>query len=512
MSLKQLFKKTIIIITLLLNVKNIHAQSWEPLTTGLTLASVTPFVDAMCVYNGKLIVAGRFDNAGGVPVNNIAVWDETDWSPLGDGVSNRHFSNNIIFPKCDQVFDSYQAVVRCLTVYNNELYAGGDFVNADGIPVYSIAKWNGTNWSAVAGGLIKARSDYQGFSGIKDMIVFNNELYVAGSFDSIGNVAASNLAKWNGQSWSMVGGGVKNNRIGSAVANYNKVWTLHAFNNKLYVGGVFDTVGVNIPAKNIAAWDGINWSSFGNGIPSTGLNSSKYLGVTEINDFMGNIYAGNTTTGISKWNGAYWQSVGGGVSLGSNEAVYSSFILNNKLIVTGSFSTSGNLQGTTRISCWDGTIWSHFGPICTVSNNTQYSGLYGGCVNSSIIYNGYLYVAGAFYGAYNTNTTPNCITNSINRIARLSSPVGIAENEKGSKEIALYPNPATNEIHLSLNHSAAIEKIVIRELSGKEVLNISIPNTQETIVNTSDLKPGAYFIEIKTNLGILSKPFMKITE
>jgi hypothetical protein len=506
---KQLFNKTFISLNLLLNVFIFKAQSWEPLTTGVTNSNSAPTsVDAMCVYNGKLIVAGSFDNAGGTLANNIAAWDGTDWSPLGNGLTNYQFIyGSFIFRDCSNANNSSLPKVRSLAVYNNELYAAGDFIHADGVPVYSIAKWNGTNWSSVGGGLVHVNGDIYGYGGIKDMKVFNNELYVVGSFDSIGNIAAVNIAKWNGTYWSSVGGGIKNDLSYGQFANFarlKQVWALHPYNNNLYVGGVFDTVGINKPAKNIAVWDGNSWSNLGTGIPRTGDLTNGYLGVTYITDFAGNIHVGNNTSGISKWNGTYWQSVGGGLQTSATPGtVYTTLISNNEMITGGNYNKSGNIDNTLSISKWNGTSWNYFGPLYgTISGFWPNM-----CVNSIATFNNYIYVGGNFTGVCNqTGIT------TVNRIARISGLVGITENEKGSKEVYLYPNPASNEIELSLNHSAAIEKILVRELSGKEVLNLSIPKTQETKVNIRDLKPGAYFIEIKTNSGILTKPFIKISE
>jgi hypothetical protein len=56
------------------------------------VASIGPAVvvledlQAPAVYDGDLIAAGAFTEAGGVPVNRIARWDGTDWSPLGSGI------------------------------------------------------------------------------------------------------------------------------------------------------------------------------------------------------------------------------------------------------------------------------------------------------------------------------------------------------------------------------------------------------------------------------------------
>ena len=36
----------------------------------------------------------------------------------------------------------------------------------------------------------------------------NDELYMSGRFDTVGNLAAHNFAKWNGKKWSPIGQGI----------------------------------------------------------------------------------------------------------------------------------------------------------------------------------------------------------------------------------------------------------------------------------------------------------------
>jgi hypothetical protein len=45
-------------------------------------------VDAVTVYDGKLIAGGYFTTAGGVQANFIASWDGADWSALGSGMGD----------------------------------------------------------------------------------------------------------------------------------------------------------------------------------------------------------------------------------------------------------------------------------------------------------------------------------------------------------------------------------------------------------------------------------------
>ena len=55
-----------------------------------------------------------------------------NWTSLGSGLNN-----------------SVYAIVE----YNGEIYAGGAFDSAGGIPASHIAKWNGSNWTVVGDGL-----------------------------------------------------------------------------------------------------------------------------------------------------------------------------------------------------------------------------------------------------------------------------------------------------------------------------------------------------------------------
>jgi hypothetical protein len=100
--------------------------TWSSLGDGIGDDPENDFVGPMAVYNGTLVVGGRFSVAGGVSVSNIARWDGAGWSPLGDGLSGE---------------DEFTAV-RALAVYEGSLYAGGAFTTAGGLPSSYIARWD----------------------------------------------------------------------------------------------------------------------------------------------------------------------------------------------------------------------------------------------------------------------------------------------------------------------------------------------------------------------------------
>jgi Secretion system C-terminal sorting domain len=80
------------------------------------------------------------------------------------------------------------------------------------------------------------------------MFVYNGDLYVGGHFDTAGGIPVKNIAKWDGTSWSSVDVGVW-----GAIAGNESSGAFAAYDSSLYVGGRFDTAG-GLPARDIAKW------------------------------------------------------------------------------------------------------------------------------------------------------------------------------------------------------------------------------------------------------------------
>ena len=114
--------------------------------------------------------------------------------------------------------------------------------------------FDGSVWTQIASNV----------GSVGTMEIYNNELYVAGTFSLMESVTASNIAKWDGQNWSPVGAGISNT---SGVSTFVKC--LYNYNGELYVGGGFNTAG-GISANNIAKWDGVNWLPLSTGLSLAG--------------------------------------------------------------------------------------------------------------------------------------------------------------------------------------------------------------------------------------------------
>jgi hypothetical protein len=121
-------------------------------------------VRAFAVYQGKLIVAGKFNSAATVTAQRIAAWDGTSWSPLGSGIYGE---------------------VYALTVYEGKLIAGGQFLSAGGMTASNIVSWDGTAWSPLGSGL-NAR--------VNALAVYDGKLIAGGAFTMSGEVEINYIA------------------------------------------------------------------------------------------------------------------------------------------------------------------------------------------------------------------------------------------------------------------------------------------------------------------------------
>jgi trimeric autotransporter adhesin len=184
--------------------------------------------------------------------------------------------------------------VRALTVFDEDadgpnlpgLFVAGLFTTAGDITVRSIARFDGKGFTAVGGGVkIGSNSGY-----VTAMTLFDDDgdgpnhpaLIVGGHFDTAGGVAASCVAKWDGQAWSPLGAGIGVFAFGK----YELVHALAQFDEdgsgpnppRLFAAGTFTFAGGQ-SITNLARWDGTSWSEVGGGV-----NDSPGLGALAVFD------------------------------------------------------------------------------------------------------------------------------------------------------------------------------------------------------------------------------------
>lgn len=305
-------------------------RAWRTVGRRSTSASSASGVDggvfAIAIQGDMVYIGGDFTHAGGIATGQVARWDAAaaEWSPLGSGIGGGN------------------TFVRSMELIGNDLYVGGIFQEAGGVPSPGIARWNTAQrqWSSVGGG-VGGPTPY-----IFGMLEHAGDLYVAGAFTEAGGSQANRVARWNGTSWSAVGEGIKGDTV------YVYATSLAFLGDDLYVGGTFTRVA-DVVIPFIARWDGTSWADVAGGVNAP---------VSALETIGGAIYVGGDFTRaggdsarhIARWDGASWSPVGGGTngpvldfSPGPAGSVY----------VSGDFGRAGTLA-VSNIALWNGSVWS----------------------------------------------------------------------------------------------------------------------------------------------------------
>ena len=287
----------------------------------------------MASSGGDLFVLGGFTSAGGVAATNIAKWDGTRWSALGPGIEGDltaiaagegsvYVARFLVaagrFPyyadivrwdgskwtvEANRFSEPYRyGYVRAMAFKGKELYVGGEFTQAGDVSATNIAKWDGQQWSALAGGITGSTYFIPNefvLTYVSALVFHGNDLYVGGSFNHAGDVRAANIAKWDGKRWSALRRGLGAQGEWFFGYVYNPVHTLFVRGQQLYVGGEFLRY-LNAPADYLARWDGDQWSPLGEGVNST-VNAISAVGDSV---FVGGTFSfagGKPSSGFGVW-------------------------------------------------------------------------------------------------------------------------------------------------------------------------------------------------------------------
>ena len=296
----------------------LFGNGWEAMSGGFTGTNV--LVTGMAMHNGQLHVSGAFQEADGVPAQNMALWTGSAWLP----------------------FSGANGEVRRILTDGAYLYAVGDFTTIGGTAGRRAARWNGSAWEPLGEGIT---------TGMFDAVLNGSELLASGSFINAGSASVSGVARWDGTEWSALNSGRQNGMnlpLGIVLA-------LDVFNDSLYAGGSFTGAGPLL-RNRIARWDGSAWSSLGEGI--IGPTAHRVRAITH----MGNdLYVGGTFTNaggviasnIARWDGAQWHALGSGV----NSNVHAMADFAGGLLVGGAFTQAGGAPAN-RLAQWNGATWS----------------------------------------------------------------------------------------------------------------------------------------------------------
>jgi hypothetical protein len=321
------------------------------------LSGVTNRAYALRANGNKLYASGLAIGAGGIVATNtgVDIFDGTNWNTaIGELTGGTCYIYDIGFLR-------------------NDIYVAGIFSRVNGISSPGLAKWNGSDWSNI------------GFAGNAFALVSDGtNLYVGGAFTNAGGVLNTNIARYDGTNWYSLGGS-----IGYYDGINSYVYALELHNGQLYAGGVFTNAGA-IAATNVAVWNGASWSSLGAG-PANGVNNTVYALAFQGNDLYVagsfSVAGGVSANEIAKWDGSSWSALGAGCKGGNVSCIG---ILGSDIYVGGGFTNVGGVRAS-AFAKWDGVSWTTW-----PATDGQYQYPFSDAPNRMTVQGGSLYIGGMF--------------------------------------------------------------------------------------------------------------------
>jgi len=227
--------------------------------------------------------------------------------------------------------------IRCVAVYNGQLYAGGTFRLFGVDSVTNVARWDGSHWQPLGTG-VKPQGDGWNPDGVvNSMVVHGGVLFIGGSLVPNTTGTWNSTATWNGTTFQ------PDRTLFSAISQ------LAEFGGLLYA-----TTTKNNPG--VYRYDASSWHVFGHFADTSILTLTQYNGDLICGGDFTHFFTGTTMRGIARWSGTDWVPLGSGLGPAGCE-VKSLAVYNGSLIAAGGFNQAGG-NSVHNIARWDGTQWS----------------------------------------------------------------------------------------------------------------------------------------------------------
>jgi hypothetical protein len=241
--------------------------------------------------------------------------------------------------------------VCCAIVFQGDLIVGGNFTCIDGKPISYLARWDGTDWTAISPGI-----DGPALTFFQD----GSRVLVGGSFSHAGGHDAVDVAAWDGASWEAL----VPIRLDNGGGSFHGVFSIQRFQGELMVAGEFRS-DTNPDIEGIARLHEGEWQPVAGGVHGR---------VRALATFRDTLYVGGdfdsagavVAAGIAKLDGSQWVDIGG-VRYGD---VVSLATYHDRLYVGGYFQKAGNVD-VSCLATWDGSAWG-----APVGVTTYVSGIY----------------------------------------------------------------------------------------------------------------------------------------
>ncbi|MDX2198707.1 MAG: immunoglobulin domain-containing protein [Phycisphaerae bacterium] len=324
---------------------------------GGQLAPVFAFAEYDADGNGPAatrLYAGGAIGSFGVGAQAVASWSGSQWMPMPGLFSRNVFLTARTHALCTWDPDGGGPQLPLLAV-------GGAFQLGQPPLGFDVALWNGTSWQPT--GQQGASTGDTTVAIVYALASFDTDgggpnperLIAGGQFERMNGVSAKSMAIWNGLQWSSLGSGPGNGVVGRvrALSTWDPDGEGPQRDNLLIAGNLARVA--DIPAANIALWDGAQVRGLGTGtngevelvhtwnVGDSGAEAPQLVATGPFSEA-----GGVPVPGAALWDGARWRPIPQNFS-GPIRAMITSpddavGCAPYSLIVGGNFSSVGDLS------------------------------------------------------------------------------------------------------------------------------------------------------------------------
>jgi len=399
--------------------------------------------------NGDLVVAGQFSYAGNTFVGNVALWNGSEYEPMG------------------QLPEGY---VNAAIEFDGEIYLGGSFNSG----LVDLLKWNDGTWEESS--IFSSK-----YAEITALHSDNGILTAAGSRSGFAGVEYAVMTYIN-NTWNQAGLGLN-----------GRIETLETFGHMLVAGGQFTDIYFSQQNNilHVARLNDGTWEQLGEG-----LNGAVYdllvLGedLYAAGDLVGEVA---TYFGLARFSGLpmSWASLLPNISsyffspIGGLTHINAMLEHDGRIFLGGEFSMYVGMTIGNNLAVFNGSV----------DDVEPYAAFSGPVSDLEILGTDQLVACGVIDG--------------LGNIATVDITTGIAG--QGAPELGIFPNPTADMVTVQLP-SAVFSNAPLRitDASGRSV-SVPLERTGNTLrIDARALSSGTYFIEVVEEASIVKGRFTKL--